>query len=534
MSFRRLLILFFALLTTAPLFAAKGEAYPGLGRKWQYYRSPNFELYSANNDRESRDVLERLELLRALFLETFKLKARMPQPVTIYYFSKQDEFDGYRPLHVRGGSARYAGFCNSFPDRTVIMLAPASDRERAAEVIYHEYIHYLFRITEQNPAPWFNEGVAELFSTMEEDGEWLQLGRPIPGRILELQRGPMMSFDQLFAVEYESPLFKNSGHTGMFYSQSWAFMHFCYFGVNKIPPDKMTLFLRVAGSSQVQEKPEAFRAVARELLGLEYPEITKEMKRYITTGKFVGRKAKKPTIAPRQEYTVRPAPADEMQLMLAELSVRMTDSPYANLLLRQQLERAENLRLRELLGAVAMRADENDEAREQWRQAIELGTENVAVFRELARLESNAVFREFNLDYEMPEKRTADLRRLLGKSLETAPDQSQGYEMLAWVEATSAKPDLAALRTIQNRFTTLNDRGRTLLALVIVRMRLGQKADALALLGQLDQTDPSDWVRYCAELTRARLENRAVDPERLPKHAGPGIRVGTPTFQLPK
>jgi tetratricopeptide (TPR) repeat protein len=517
----------------AGLFAAKAEIYPGLGRKWQFYQSPNFELYSANGDRDSRDVLERMELLRALFFDTFKFEARLPQPVTISSFDRQADFDGYRPPHLRDGDARYMGFCSNDYDRTVISLAPSRSRETATEVVYHEYIHYLFRVAEQNPSPWFNEGVAELFSTLEENKEWLELGKPVAGRVFELQQGVMMPFEQLFAVRYESPLFKDSRHSGMFYAQSWAFLHYCHFGVNKVPRDKMSQFLRIAGAPGIQDRPADLRAACRDLLGMDYQELEKELEKYVRTGRFQGRRAKRPVIAPRASYTVRPAPPEEMKLLLAELAVRMTDSPYGNLLMREQLERAPQARWFELMGSVAMKAGETDVARERWRAAIAHGTSNAAVYRELGRLEANAIFGQFDLDYRMPERRTAEMRLLLHKSLECAPAQSQGYEMLAWVEAMTERPDLASIRRIQDRFANLNDRARTLLALVIVRMRLGQHADALELLDQMEKLEPSDWVRYCAELTRARLEDRAVDPARLPKSTGPGIRVRLPAVIPP-
>lgn len=531
--FRRLLLPL-GLFLLPVLVSAAPETFPGLGRKWQHYRSPNFELYSANSDRASRDVLEKMELLRALFLDTFKLKVRLPQPVTIYYFDRQADFDGYRPRNYRS-NVRYVGFCNNYPDRTVITLAPVGSDENIAEVVYHEYIHCLFRITEQNPAPWFNEGVAELFSTMKEDGEWLQLGHPVVGRVIDLKNGRMMPFDQLFSVTRESPVFRNSGHSGIFYAQSWAFLHYCRFGVNKIPPEKVALFLRVAGSPETQERPEEFRNLCRELLGMDYPELLKELERYIAFGKFTGRKAKRPEISPRKEYTVRPVTREEMNLQLAELALRQFESPYGNLHVREQLERAPTARLHEVMGSAAIRADETDVAREHWRRAVELGTDNAAIFRELGRLESNAIFGQFDLDYRMPAQRANGLRHLLHKSIECAPEQSMGYEMLAWVEALSDKPDIAALNQVQQRFQSLNDRGRTLLALVIVRMRLGDTEGALKLLDQLEGTRPSDWVRFCAELTRARLEDRPVDQDKLPpaSRRQPGMRMSPPRINLP-
>lgn len=532
---RRFVFVLLLLPTILPGFAAP-VTFPGEGRKWRYYQSPNFELYSYRSDAISRDLLERMELLRALFLETFKLPVRLPQPVTIFAFDAMKDFNGYLPPN-RQGSAVYHGFCLAQPDRTVITLAPTGDEEATARIVYHEYIHVLFQMTEQTPPPWFNEGAAEVFSTLDEDKKSLILGNPVVGRVLELRQNKLMSFEQLFAVTYDSPLFKNSGHTGLFYAQSWAFMHYLKFGVHKIPAENISLFLRVASSSKVQERPAEFRKVFIELLGGDYAKFERELDRYVDSGSFQGRKAPRPQIVGKQEYTARAATAGEMHVRLAELSVRFLKSPYANLALRGQLERQPEARLHEVLASTALQENEADVAREHLLRAVELGTANIATYRELSRLEANLVFRQFNLDYRLPDERAKRLREMLHKSLAAAPTQSNAYEMLAWVEATAHQPDIATVNLVQRQFADLNDRPRTLLALVMVRMRLGQKDDALALLNQLDLLEPGDWVRFCAEVTRARLENRPVDPERLPRSLAQnrsGVLIMPPKLELPR
>jgi hypothetical protein len=517
--------------------AASSEIFPGLSRKWQYYQSPNFELYSANNERDSRDVLEKMELLRAVFLDTFKFTVRLPQPVTIYYFDRDKDFDGYRPPNLRGGDSKFAGFCTNYSDRTIITLAPTRDRDAAREIVYHEYIHYLFRITEQKSAPWFNEGAAELFSTLREDGEWLQMGHPVIGAVNELRRSKLMPFEQLFAVQYDSPLFRNAEHTGIFYAQSWAFLHYCRYGVNKIPPEKMALFLRAAGSAQMQEKPAEFRAFCKELLGYDYPELLRQVERYVVSGKFMARKVLRPSIPAKATYSVRPVDVSEMEEKLAELSLRITGSAYANLQIRDRLSRRPDARLHELMGMVAERDDEIDVAREHWRRAVELGTNNAAIFRELGRLESNEVFDQFNLDYRMPLARAERMRTLLKKSIECAPAQSMGYEMLAWVEASLAVPNIPNVILVQDNFKGLNDKPRTVLALALVRYRLGQTKDALGLLDELDKLTANPWAKHCAEITRARIEGRAVDvsklPSGLPPRAG-GVVMLPPMIDPPR
>jgi hypothetical protein len=253
-----------------------------------------------------------MELLRAVFLDNFKLTVRQPQPVTIYYFDRDKDFTSYLPQHLRGGSARYKGICSGYADRTVIKLAPVQTDDSARELVYHEYIHYLFRLAELRPAPWFNEGVAELYSTMEEKKDWLILGNPVIGRVHQLKNGRLMPFEKLFATRRDSQIFRESDHTGIFYAQSWIFLHYCVFGVNKIPDEQLSLFLRVAGSPKIQERPEEFRAICKELLGHDYPELLRQMDRYLSTGKFVGRKVPRPLIAPRSEYLSRIAGTEEM------------------------------------------------------------------------------------------------------------------------------------------------------------------------------------------------------------------------------
>lgn len=186
---------------------------------------------------------------------------------------------------------------------------------------------------------------------------------------------------------------------------------------------------------------------------------------------------------------------------------------------------------------VALQESEIDVAREHWGQAVEMGTTNAAIFRELGRLESNAVFSQFDLDYRMPEKWAERLRNLLEKSIACAPEQSMGYEMLAWVEATAREPRIASINLVQQRFKTLNDKPRTLLALIMVRLRMGETEAAIEMLDQLDKMNPNEWVAFCAELTRARAEKRPVDLTKLPASSSPG-RPGSnlrpPRLDLPQ
>ncbi|HVT72778.1 MAG TPA: hypothetical protein VHD61_06550 [Lacunisphaera sp.] len=533
MPFPRLMFIVSGLVALSAVAGPAAEvAFPGQQRKWSRYQSPHFELYSANSDRASREILEKLELLRAVVLDTFKLQVRLPEPVTIYSFDREQDFRGYLPPERRKGDVPWAGFCRSDPDRTVIMLAPAASHESAAQVVYHEFIHYLFRITEQTPAPWFNEGAAELFSTMEENGDWLELGQPIAGRVAELRQGDLLPFDQLFGATYDSPLFQNDNHTGRFYAQAWAFLHYCCFGVNGVAPEKMSAFLRIAGSPQMPALGGRFEAVCRDLLGCDYAGLHERLHGYIETGRFVGRRTPRPKLPARSTYPVRPVPDDELATRLAELSLRYAREPYARWFILRRAEQVPEARLCELLGTIALQAGESDTAREQWKQAMALGGNNAAVYHELGRLESRVVTDAFTLDYQLPVERGDWLRQLLAKSIEYAPDQSMAYEQLAWVEAASAKANVANVNLVQQRFNALTNRPRALLALIVVRLRLGDGPGALHLLDSLDKMESDGWVAFWAEMVRARAEQRP--PRREVLDAAARKSVATLRLELPK
>jgi hypothetical protein len=495
------------------LHARPPEEFPGLGEKWRYYTSPHFEMYSAADDFSSRDALQRLELLRAIVLDNFKLKERLPLPVTIFYFDSTRDFLGYLPDEYKKNQS-YVGFCVNQADRTVITLSPSENDDAARTVIYHEYIHYVFRITEQNPAPWFNEGVAELYSTIKDGPLGVEVGLPSVGRTMDLRHSSMLPLEQLFGATYGSEIFTHDGHTGVFYAESWAFLHFCLFGTSKFSPEKLHEFLDLASDPATQAHPEVVRQACRDLLGCDYPELIRQVERYIVDGSYHWRRFTRPKIDPPKSYAQRPVTREEMTDRLAELSLRINRTPSAKLELLHAVDREPgSARLQEVLGNDALRDGEMTGVREHWEKAVALDTPNPAIYHQLGRIEGERWFSRFDYYFRMPPERADRLRKLLHRSIERAPEQSDAYETLAWVEATSAEPYVANVNLVQSRFPTLNHKARTLLALSLVRVHLGDTPAAAALLDQIGHLRPDAAVTRAAAIIRAKIDEREVGPQ---------------------
>jgi hypothetical protein len=534
--FCRARLSFWFLLSGLALSAATTPTFPGQDEKWRYYQSPNFELYSGNSESESRDLLFKLEVLRAIFLDQLKLKERRPLPVTIYYFGNERSFRAYTPAAYKKNDV-FTGYYIARPDRATIAMAPRDDDGAAQRTIFHEYIHHLMNVTEQKPPAWYNEGMAELFATIKIEWGQVEIGHPSAGRVYELQSGKLLPLEQLFATTHASATFTEGKHTGMFYSQAWALVHYCYLGASDLPRDKLNLFLKVARSPKFTD-PAKVREICRELLGIDYPELTKRLGEYVRSGRYTYRKLPQPTVAAEKSYVMRAVPPEEIYLRLAELEARINRTGQATLALLHGIDRnPADPRPHEVLGLLARYDREESLAIERWTKAIELGTTNPAIYHELGQLEGRRWFSNtLNLSFRLADEEAAHLRRLLRHSIQCAPDQTAAYEMLAWVEATANESQIENINLVQKHIGDLTDKRRALLATALMLWRRDDNPRALQVLDTLAKMEPDAWVQWGAETLRAKIENRKPVRPATTGTKAPSMRVKVqkPKIEAPK
>lgn len=500
---------FVSALACGSLHAAQPpEPLPAIDDGWKHIKSPNFELFTHAREYESRTLLHDLELLRALFLGRFKVKERAKLDVSVFLFKRREDFQAYAPP----GQLRreVGGFYQAFPDRAIINLAPIEDWDGAQRLVFHEFVHHLFRITEQEPPVWFNEGMAELFSAIREEGGQLEIGLPHIGRIAVLQTEKLLPLETLFGVDHSSPIYRGKDHAGLFYAQSWALLHYWNFGESGLPKDSVAKFTLAASNSKLLPPGFDKRAFFRQCFGMDYPDMVKRLERYISGGRYRYAKLPIPEVPKAATFVARSVPREELRLRLAELALRTTRSSMAKLHLVAAAARSEvGPRVLEALGADAIMEHDEGQARERWEQALEAGSANVAVLRELVVLESRGWFREFDFDLKLPADIAQRLRERLTRAIQLEPEQTAIYEMLAWVEAYAEAPVFPNINLIQARFPLLKKQARTLVALALVRLRAGQRDDARKVLGDLEKLEWDDWAANAGEIILAKLEDRS-------------------------
>ena len=198
------------------------------GPQWIEIQSPHFSVVTDAGEKRGRETAMRFEQMRAVFgaLMT-NANVNLPIPLQIVAFRNSKELGQFAPLW-NGKPVQLAGLFQSGEDRSFIMLDLST--EKPWVVVFHEYAHQLMNgVLSAKVDPWFEEGFAEYFSSIEVDGKEARVGK-IPEFVYqELQQDGMMKVADLFRVRKNSPTYNESGsHRTAFYAESDMVVHYLY------------------------------------------------------------------------------------------------------------------------------------------------------------------------------------------------------------------------------------------------------------------------------------------------------------------
>jgi tetratricopeptide (TPR) repeat protein len=203
------------LLIAAAITAAGAQPDP-----WLKITSVNFELYTTGSERSGRDLIRHFEQVRSFFVQAFGDHLPDAKPACIIAFRNEKEFDQYRPTEF-ASAFFHAGIAHDF----IVMSNGSIDHYPVA---VHEFTHMMVHESGHEYPPWFNEGLAELFSNLEPMGNKIKVGQDIPGRMLTLERERWLPLATLLTVDHSSPYYNEKSKAGMFYAESWKLVHMLF------------------------------------------------------------------------------------------------------------------------------------------------------------------------------------------------------------------------------------------------------------------------------------------------------------------
>ena len=216
---------------------------------WITLTTPHFEMVTTNVPKDATEELQFFERVRLLLLQVNALKTAQDIAVQIIAFSSESE---YEPYGFRAGGGAY--YLQTF-NRHYIVMQDISPRHR--QIIAHEYTHLLVAAAGLKLPIWLNEGLAELYSSIESRGEQVVVGRDASQHLATLSHQQWMDWDTLFAVDGESSYYNEGEKMSMFYAQSWALTHMLALGQAYAP--RFDSFLQAISAGQTSV--EAVRSV---------------------------------------------------------------------------------------------------------------------------------------------------------------------------------------------------------------------------------------------------------------------------------
>lgn len=257
-----------------PAFAAP----PDPPDDWVRLETPHFVLFGDAQARKVAEIADELERLRAVLGRLTRGKAvDLPAPTRVYVFRSNEEMTPFKP-RWEGRPSPVAGWFLGSEDENLIALS-ARWNDDPRPLVFHEFVHeYLHAALP--PAPqWFDEGVAEYYSTFQSTGDRARVGRPVEHHVRLLSEVGWMPIPLLFSVRNDSPEYNEADKQGVFYAESWAVVHYLLNG----DPSRSGQLGRLFEASL---KGPIDEATFRRITGDDFSTFEGKVRSYVRGGRF--------------------------------------------------------------------------------------------------------------------------------------------------------------------------------------------------------------------------------------------------------
>jgi tetratricopeptide (TPR) repeat protein len=380
---------------------------------WLQLSSPHFEVFTDAGERTGREVIRHFEEVHAFFLARFRSGIDPARKPRVLIFRSPGDFERVAPNPVA------AAFYSPGEFRDFIVLRNWRGEWKPTAV--HELTHLMVRQLARELPLWLNEGLAELYSTLEPKGSQVMVGRDLPGRMQTLARDGWIPLPSLLRVDQTSPMYKQRDHVGLFYAESWKLVHMLHLHPDYAPHLTPLILALLQGDPEA-----AFRMACNKSMA----EVEQDLRHYLSGGTInallfditLPKNIDTPLVTPNAAFAAHLATA----ALLSNQPGRAADaaSAYAALA-RDYPNRWE---IAEAQGLSAWHERRLEDAIGHFTQAQKLGCDNGATYLLWGRLLSYA-------------NRAAEAIPILAKAIRLLPDAS--LPQLEYADALVRNRDFA-------------------------------------------------------------------------------------------
>jgi tetratricopeptide (TPR) repeat protein len=498
--------------------------------EWTSVQSKNFLLVGNASQREIGKVAARLEQFREAFLRLLSVEHfDASVPLTVIVFKDDEAYRPFEPLY-HGQPSGVAGFFQSSPDVDYITLSVDRKHVRSADALaFHEYVHLLVRNSFGDAPLWFNEGLAEYYSTFEiSDGDKrVTLGKPMNYRTQMLRERELLPLEKLLKVESGSPYYTEQDKRRLFYAESWALMHYLLSGHRRA---QLSTYLGLLARGLTVE--DAFRQAFQS----DFATVEQELRDYLHLDKFPQQVI---TFDKRLEFDAltksAPLSEAETQFYLGDLLLHTDRLEEAARYLQKAIAlEPDHARAHASLGVIDVRQNRFDDAKKHLEIAAH-GSQNYLVHYYYAYVLSREAIGSDNLaEGYYGTERVQLMRAELEKVIELASGFAEAYRLLAFINLTRDEKLDESIQLLKKAISLSPRRQDFLLLLAQVHLRREEFDVARKIIDPLITGSKSAQVHAQAQtllvavasreeyVTRVRAMNEKIAADAAREETPPG------------
>lgn len=468
--------------------------------EWRKVETEYFTVYSQTSEKETRGWAIRLEQFRLCMESLFPLQSERLDPVTVIIFKKAKDFHKYQPK-ITEDPYDVIGVFQRNLGRNIIMMVGNSDEQLMGQVIFHEATHWYFSGDSYDLPAWVGEGMAEVFAMFRMDGDQAVFGGSNPGRYHTLKNYGFLYIQNVMNMPSDYAHGAGGVRGGVFYAQAWLLMNYILADGHMGGFETLKVYLEKTRNGT------PYDVAFREVFGMSYQELDEKLDEYYEREWFKSiRTWRDPGINLIKGSEAWATDDDvDLALAMALLQQYRRDEALAHVE-RVRVRSADDPRVYEVLAEIA--ADQgNYRLRDKhYVEAAKRGSKNYWVhFYAYRDAVSSYRYQEeasINPNQDML-RRAADS---LHMSLELNPSFRSGYELMAELLGSIAKPTKEDLEVVHHGLELYPDNPVFQVAVASFEMRDGKFKTAKKRLDEVMSSDLNPAVTNYARRILLRLK----------------------------
>jgi len=481
--------------------------------RWTTLTIDELTIYSSASDATTRDVAAGLLRLRDALSAVTKLRVRSPLPTRVFIFGDRRGFEPYCDAAI-GRSDRLTGLFLSHPEGNHLLIdgsAHSVDR-----VVYHELTHYFLRNTIPGDVPlWFNEGLAEFYSTFRQHNDSVEVGLPVEEHLAWLRAQSLIPLKELLAVNRQSKEYHEGDRQGVFYAESWALVHYLMIGSPERRDQLGTYVGLIKGGQTIDN---AFRIAFHGT----YDDLERELRKYIHgfSMKYI-----RYTLA---DFKAKEVPAPQPlahdvlltglgDLLLNSLTPRFGEAE--TFLAAAIKSNPSNADAYAEMGVAKASQREDTEAETYFEKAVQLGSRSATPYllygdSLLRRLDAGLRHNEIAKESDV-----ARARDLFRKATELDPQSATAFGGLGATYAWTTDDPAPGIAALERSLALAPSEVGTIFNLITIECRAGRRDDAVRHLEALSHLADEETMQQARENLNIADLNHANTIGRDGKHA---------------